>query len=68
MARWIAVAMLGVCLNAGATSYYVSNAGADGNNGTSAGTAWRTLAHGECADVHRGTRSICSVEGFGGSR
>ena len=45
MARWIAVAMLGVCLNAGATSYYVSNGGADGNNGTSAGTAWRTLAH-----------------------
>jgi hypothetical protein len=45
MARWIAVAMLGVCLNAGATSYYVSNGGADGNNGTSAGTAWRTLTH-----------------------
>jgi len=45
MARWIAVAMLGVCVNAGATSYYVSNGGADGNNGTSAGTAWRTLAH-----------------------
>jgi len=45
MARWIAAAMLGVCLNAGATSYYVSNGGADGNNGTSAGTAWRTLAH-----------------------
>ena len=44
MARWIAVAMLGVCLNAGATSYYVSNGGADGNNGTSAATAWRTLA------------------------
>ncbi|MGE5053900.1 MAG: polysaccharide deacetylase family protein [Acidobacteriota bacterium] len=44
MARWTAVAMLGVCLNAGATSYYVSNGGADGNNGTSAGTAWRTLA------------------------
>ena len=43
MARWIAVAMLGVCLNAGATSYYVSNSGADGNNGTSAATAWRTL-------------------------
>jgi Polysaccharide deacetylase len=45
MARWIAVAMLGVCLKAGATSYYVSNGGADGNNGTSAATAWRTLAH-----------------------
>lgn len=45
MARWIAVAMLGVCVNVGATSYYVSNGGADGNNGTSAGTAWRTLAH-----------------------
>jgi hypothetical protein len=44
MARWIAVAMLGVCLNAGATSYYVSNAGADGNNGTSPATAWRSLA------------------------
>lgn len=44
MARWIAVAMLGVCLEAGATSYYVSNAGADGNNGTSSATAWRTLA------------------------
>ena len=44
MARWIAVAMLGVCLNAGATSYYVSNGGADTNNGTSTATAWRTLA------------------------
>jgi hypothetical protein len=44
MARWIAVAMLGVCLSAEATSYYVSNAGSDGNSGTTSGTPWRTLA------------------------
>jgi len=43
MARWIAVAVLGVCLRAEGTSYYVSNLGADGNSGTSAGTAWQTL-------------------------
>jgi hypothetical protein len=39
----MAVAVLGVCLNAGATSYYVSNAGDDRNNGTSPATAWQTL-------------------------
>ena len=44
MARWIAVAMLGVCLSAEGTSYYVSNAGSDGNTGTSPATAWQTLA------------------------
>ena len=44
MARWMAVAMLGVCLHVEATSYYVSNAGADTSNGTSTATAWRTLA------------------------
>jgi hypothetical protein len=44
MARWIAVAMLWVCLSAEGTSYYVSNAGSDGNTGTSPATAWQTLA------------------------
>jgi hypothetical protein len=44
MARWIAVALLGVCLRAEATSYYVSNSGSDLNNGTSTGTPWQTLA------------------------
>lgn len=31
-------------INANATNYYVSNAGSDGNNGTSTGTSWQTLA------------------------
>lgn len=44
MARWIAVALLGMCLRAEATSYYVSNSGSDLNNGTSTGTPWQTLA------------------------
>lgn len=44
MARWITVALLGVCLRAEATSYYVSNSGSDLSNGTSTGTPWQTLA------------------------
>ena len=44
MARWIAVAMMGVCLGAEGTSYYVSNSGSDLNNGTSTGSAWQTLS------------------------
>lgn len=43
MARWVAVALLGVCLQAEGTSYYVSNSGLDSNNGTAAATPWRTL-------------------------
>lgn len=44
MARWMAVAILAMCLRVEATSYYVSNAGSDSNNGTSTATAWQTLA------------------------
>ena len=43
MARWIAVAMLGVCLSAEGTSYYVSNSGSDLNNGASTATPWQTF-------------------------
>ena len=50
MARWIAVAMLGVCLNAGATSYYVSNGVAD------AGAR-------ECADVQSGGHDLFAAWG-----
>ena len=54
MARWIAVAMLGVCLSAEATSYYVSNSGWDNNNGTSAATPWQTFKNVNAGTFHGG--------------
>jgi len=40
----VALLMLFWCGAAFATSYYVSNSGADGNSGTSVSTPWKTLA------------------------
>src|SRR2546428_13415381 len=37
------VCALGVVSGAGAAEYYVSPSGADGNAGTSSGSAWRTV-------------------------
>lgn len=42
--RKIGWVLIVATLRCWATSYYVSNAGADGNSGTSAGAAWQTLA------------------------
>lgn len=43
MRPWIILALLTAC-PAWATTYYVSAAGSDGNNGTSTGTPWQTIA------------------------
>jgi hypothetical protein len=40
----VATWLFAFALTAQATDYYVSNSGNDGNNGTSTGTAWKTLA------------------------
>ncbi len=49
MARWIAVAMLGVCLSAEGTSYYVSNSGSDGNKRDLERDGVADVGEGECA-------------------
>lgn len=41
----IIVLCLGMASAFSQTTYYVSNAGSDSNNGTSASTPWRTVAH-----------------------
>lgn len=67
MARWIAVAMLGVCPSAEATSYYVSNSGWDNNNGTSAATPWQTFKNVNGGTFHGATLFTCNEGECGGN-
>ncbi len=43
------------CLNANATTYYVSTSGSDGNNGTSTSTPWATLSHAQSTATAAGS-------------
>lgn len=54
MRRILIILLLFVSYTATATNYYVDNNGSDGNNGTSADSAWQTASHAAAATLIAG--------------